>query len=175
MAADVSGYAARRLARLERAAHSCASGPGITWLSTRPRKTTSAPARPPGCPRTCTSAACHRPRWPDLCLDWRHGAAHFQRHLLDWDLACNQLNWQWVAGTGTGTDPNAYRFFNPTVQGNRFDPAGDYVRRYVPELAELPAGAIHQPEAGVRARLGYPAPLVSHRTAIAEYRQRRAS
>ncbi len=107
----------------------------------------------------------------DLYLDWRLGAAHFQRQLLDWDLACNQLNWQWVAGTGTDTNP--HRIFNPTVQGRRFDPAGDYVRRYVPELAGLPASSIHEPDAAARARLGYPAPLVDHRAAIAEYRQRR--
>jgi deoxyribodipyrimidine photo-lyase len=109
----------------------------------------------------------------DLYLDWRHGAAHFQRQLLDWDLACNQLNWQWVAGTGS--DTNRHRIFNPTVQGRRFDPAGDYVRRYVPELAELPPGAIHEPDAGTRATLGYPAPLVDHRAAIAGYRQRRGN
>ncbi len=108
----------------------------------------------------------------DLYLDWRLGAAHFQRLLLDADVACNQLNWQWVAGTGT--DTSAHRIFNPTVQGNRFDPSGDYVRRYLPELAGLPARVIHDPAAGTRAGLGYPPPLVDHRAAIAEYRQRKA-
>ena len=68
----------------------------------------------------------------DLYLDWRVGARHFLDHLLDGDIANNNLNWQWVAGTGTDTNPN--RVFNPTVQGKRFDPDGDYVRRYVPEL-----------------------------------------
>jgi deoxyribodipyrimidine photo-lyase len=101
---------------------------------------------------------------------WRLGAAHFLRYLLDGDIARNQLNWQWVAGTGT--DANPHRVFNPTLQGQRFDPAGDYVRRYVPELAGLPAGVIHKPDVAARTALGYPAPLVDHRAAMAEYRQR---
>jgi len=106
----------------------------------------------------------------DLYIDWRQGAAHFLRYLLDGDIACNQLNWQWVAGTGT--DANPHRIFNPTLQGRRFDPAGDYVRRYVPELTGLPAGVIHEPPAAAREALGYPAPLVDHQAAIAEYRRR---
>jgi deoxyribodipyrimidine photo-lyase len=106
----------------------------------------------------------------DLYIDWRAGAAFFQRHLLDGDIACNQLNWQWVAGTGTDTNPN--RVFNPTLQGTRFDPTGDYVRRYVPELAELPASQIHDPDPAARRARGYPAPLVDHREAIAAYRDR---
>jgi deoxyribodipyrimidine photo-lyase len=107
----------------------------------------------------------------DLYIDWRLGAAHFMRLLLDGDVACNQLSWQWVAGTGTDASP--HRVFNPTVQGRRFDPAGDYVRHYVPELSGLPASAIHEPSAAARAELGYPPPLVDHRAAIAEYRKRR--
>jgi deoxyribodipyrimidine photo-lyase len=109
----------------------------------------------------------------DLYLDWRAGAAHFMRELADGDVACNQLNWQWVAGTGT--DTNAHRVFNPTVQGQRFDPDGSYVRRYVPELAGLPASAIHEPDAAARRQSRYPAPLVDHRAAVAEYRARRYS
>jgi deoxyribodipyrimidine photo-lyase len=107
----------------------------------------------------------------DLYLDWRHGAAHFMRLLADGDIACNQLNWQWVAGTGT--DTNAHRVFNPTLQGRRFDPGGDYLRRYVPELASLSADAIHEPDPGTRRRCGYPEPIVDHRAAVAEYRARR--
>jgi deoxyribodipyrimidine photo-lyase len=107
----------------------------------------------------------------DLYLDWRSGAAHFMRLLTDGDVACNQLNWQWVAGTGT--DTSAHRVFNPTVQGKRFDPEGSYVRRYVPELAELPAGVIHEPGAPARRHCRYPAPLVDHRAAVAQYRARR--
>jgi deoxyribodipyrimidine photo-lyase len=109
----------------------------------------------------------------DLYLDWRSGAAHFMRLLADGDVACNQLNWQWVAGTGT--DTNAHRVFNPTVQGRRFDSSGSYVRRYVPELAGLPDGAIHEPDATARRHCRYPEPLVDHRAAVAEYRARRRS
>ncbi|HEY1621598.1 MAG TPA: deoxyribodipyrimidine photo-lyase, partial [Streptosporangiaceae bacterium] len=97
----------------------------------------------------------------DLYLDWRLGAAHFMRLLADGDVACNQLNWQWVAGTGT--DTSAHRVFSPLRQGQRFDPSGDYVRRYVPELADLAAEAIHDPDPATRRRCGYPAPLVDHR------------
>ncbi|MFD2420751.1 cryptochrome/photolyase family protein [Amycolatopsis pigmentata] len=91
-----------------------------------------------------------------LYLDWRTGARHFLDHLLDADIANNNLNWQWVAGTGTDTRPN--RVLNPLRQAERFDPDGDYVRRYVPELAGLAAPGIHRPW---RSRTpGYPAPIV---------------
>ncbi len=106
----------------------------------------------------------------DLRIDWRLGAAHFAELLVDGDLASNSGNWQWVAGTGTDTRPN--RVFNPVRQAMRFDPAGDYVRRYVPELASLPAKTIHQPwtlVAHAIARLGYPAPLVDHAEACAAF------
>ena len=106
----------------------------------------------------------------DLYLDWRAGAAHFRRHLLDGDVACNQLNWQWVAGTGTDTSP--HRVFSPVRQGQRFDPDGAYVRRWVPELAGLPAREIHDPGAAARRACGYPPPLVDHAEAVAAYRQR---
>jgi deoxyribodipyrimidine photo-lyase len=106
----------------------------------------------------------------DLYIDWRAGAAHFMRHLVDADVACNQLNWQWVAGTGT--DTSRYRVFSPVRQGQRFDPAGDYIRRHVPELAGLPAGAVHDPDAATRRARGYPEPIVDHRAAIAAYRAR---
>jgi deoxyribodipyrimidine photo-lyase len=104
----------------------------------------------------------------DLYLDWRSGAAHFMRLLADGDVACNQLNWQWVAGTGS--DTSAHRIFNPTRQGRRFDPAGAYIRRYVPELASVPAAAIHDPDAATRRAHGYPAPIIDHGAAVAEYR-----
>jgi deoxyribodipyrimidine photo-lyase len=107
----------------------------------------------------------------DLYLDWRLGAAHFMRLLADGDVACNQLNWQWVAGTGT--DTSAHRVFSPLRQGQRFDPGGDYVRRYVPELAGLTAKAIHDPDATTRRRCRYPAPLVDHRAAVRDYQERR--
>jgi deoxyribodipyrimidine photo-lyase len=94
-----------------------------------------------------------------LYLDWRAGAAHFFAHLLDGDVANNCLNWQWVAGTGTDTRPN--RVLNPLRQAERYDPDGDYVRRYVPELAHLPGALVHQPwRLPERERGGYPLPLL---------------
>jgi deoxyribodipyrimidine photo-lyase len=109
----------------------------------------------------------------DLYVDWRVGAQHFLDFLVDGDLAQNNLNWQWVAGTGTDTNP--HRVFNPTVQGRRFDPDGDYVRRYVPELRAVKDGSVHDPDAKVRRAYDYPDPIVDHREAIAEYRDRRAT
>ncbi len=97
-----------------------------------------------------------------LYLDWKEGARHFLDLLVDGDLANNQLNWQWVAGTGTDTRPN--RVLNPLVQAARFDPAGEYVRRWVPELAGLPGRAVHQPwrlREDERAGYDYPEPIVS--------------
>lgn len=97
-----------------------------------------------------------------LYLDWRAGAAHFLRHLLDGDVANNQLNWQWVAGTGNDTRPN--RVLNPLRQAERYDPRGDYVRRWVPELAELDRPRdLHQPwrlGSSELGRLDYPPPVV---------------
>ena len=101
------------------------------------------------------------------------GARHFLDLLVDGDLANNNLNWQWVAGTGTDTNP--HRVFNPTVQGQRFDPDGDYVRRYVPELRAVKGGAVHDPEPKVRRAYDYPDPIVDHREAIAEYKARHAA
>ncbi len=101
----------------------------------------------------------------DLHLPWQWGAAHFLRHLVDGDLASNNHGWQWVAGTGT--DPAPYfRVFNPVLQGEKFDPDGAYVRRYVPELADLAAPAIHRPTEA--RRIDYPAPIVDHATERAE-------
>ena len=107
----------------------------------------------------------------DLYQDWRRGAAYFMTLLADADVACNQLNWQWVAGTGN--DPNAFRVFNPTLQGRRFDSSGDYIRRYVAELAGLAADEIHDPPPLVRLATGYPDAIVDHREALALYRARR--
>lgn len=104
-----------------------------------------------------------------LYVDWRVGARHFLDLLVDGDVANNQLNWQWVAGTGTDTRPN--RVLNPVIQGKRFDPRGDYVRRWVPELAELEGSAIHEPwklQGLDRAALDYPDPVVD----LAEARSR---
>jgi deoxyribodipyrimidine photo-lyase len=92
----------------------------------------------------------------DLHLPWQRGARHFLRHLVDGDLASNQQGWQWTAGTGTDASP-FYRVFDPTTQGVRFDPSGDHVRRYVPELRGIPGKAVHQPIPG-----SYLAPIVDH-------------
>jgi deoxyribodipyrimidine photo-lyase len=109
----------------------------------------------------------------DLNIDWREGARHFLGLLVDGDLASNNLNWQWVAGTGTDTNPT--RVFNPTLQGRRFDPDGAYVRRYVPELRALGGAAIHDPDETTRRVCGYPLPIVDHREAVAAYRSRQPS
>jgi deoxyribodipyrimidine photo-lyase len=98
----------------------------------------------------------------DLHLDWRRGARHFLQHLVDGDLASNNAGWQWVAGTGTDPAPY-YRVFNPVRQGREFDPAGDYVRRWVPELRSVPPRFVHEPwtmPGGPPE--GYPAPIVDH-------------
>jgi deoxyribodipyrimidine photo-lyase len=95
-----------------------------------------------------------------LGVDWRSGAAVFMAHLLDADVANNYGNWQWVAGTGNDTRP--YRRFNPIRQALRFDPEGDYVRRYVPELAGVAGKAVHAPwdlDDASRRALKYPEPL----------------
>ena len=80
----------------------------------------------------------------DLHLDWWRGARHFLQHLVDGDLASNNHGWQWVAGTGTDASPY-YRVFNPVKQGKKFDPDGDYVRRWVPELRDVPDRYVHEP------------------------------
>ena len=90
----------------------------------------------------------------DLYLDWRAGARHFLDLLVDGDLANNNLNWQWVAGTGTDTNP--HRVFNPTVQGKRFDPDGEYVRRYVPELPRCAVPPSTTPTTRSRRAYDYP-------------------
>ncbi|HEX6228993.1 MAG TPA: deoxyribodipyrimidine photo-lyase [Solirubrobacterales bacterium] len=107
-----------------------------------------------------------------LYLDWRLGAEHFARLLVDADLANNCGNWQWVAGTGNDTRPN--RVLNPLRQAHRFDPAGEYVRRYLPELSGVKGGAVHEPwrlEPAERRRLDYPEPVVDHESAAAEFRR----
>ncbi len=108
----------------------------------------------------------------DLYLDWRLGAQHYFELLVDGDVASNAGSWQWVAGTGV--DPRRHRIFNPTVQGKRFDPNGDYVRRYVPELAEIDGAAVHEPwRLGLLRPPEYPEPIVDHAEAVAAFRARR--
>jgi deoxyribodipyrimidine photo-lyase len=97
----------------------------------------------------------------DLHLPWQRGARWFMRHLRDGDLASNQHGWQWTAGSGTDAAPY-FRIFNPVTQGLRFDPDGDYVRRYVPELRALPGAAAHEPWEHPLLAVDYPPPLVDH-------------
>lgn len=108
-----------------------------------------------------------------LRLDWRHGHAWFNDTLVDADLANNSASWQWVAGSGADAAPY-FRIFNPILQGEKFDPNGDYVRRWVPELSNLDAKHIHHPfdapetalaKAGVKLGTNYPHPIVDHNEA----------
>jgi deoxyribodipyrimidine photo-lyase len=105
-----------------------------------------------------------------LLIDYRLGEAEFMRHLTDGDVASNNGGWQWVAGVGTDPQP-WFRVFNPTLQGRRFDPSGDYVRRWVPELRGIAGDAVHEPwmldedarrAAGLRIGVDYPVPIVDH-------------
>ena len=98
----------------------------------------------------------------DLHVEWRYGARHFLRWLVDGDLASNQHGWQWVAGCGSDAAPY-FRVFNPTTQGRRFDPEGGYVRRWVEELRGVEPRYVHEPSkdpGGLPP--GYPAPIVDH-------------
>ncbi|MSV42148.1 MAG: deoxyribodipyrimidine photo-lyase [Actinobacteria bacterium] len=98
----------------------------------------------------------------DLHLPWQRGARWFMRNLRDGDIASNQHGWQWVAGSGTDASPY-FRIFNPITQGLRFDPEGDYVRRYVPELRSLPGKSAHEPWKNSLLLAGdYPEPVVDH-------------
>lgn len=110
-----------------------------------------------------------------LMIDWRRGAEWFEDTLVDADLAVNRASWQWVAGSGADAAPY-FRIFNPVLQGEKFDPAGEYVRRYVPELAGLDARYIHRPweapsdvlaKAGIDLGNSYPRPIVDHAEARA--------
>jgi deoxyribodipyrimidine photo-lyase len=105
-----------------------------------------------------------------LLTHYAVGEAHFMAHLTDGDLAANNGGWQWAASVGTDAQPY-FRVFNPTLQGQRHDPAGDYVRRWLPELARVPTRYIHEPwtmpeevqrEVGCVIGADYPAPIVDH-------------
>ncbi|MFF8288550.1 cryptochrome/photolyase family protein [Streptomyces sp. NPDC016309] len=109
-----------------------------------------------------------------LYVDWRIGARHFLDLLVDGDVANNQLNWQWIAGTGTDTRP--HRVLNPVIQGKRFDPEGEYVRRWVPELRSVDPRRVHEPwrlPEAERAALDYPPPLIDLDAGLARFRQAR--
>jgi deoxyribodipyrimidine photo-lyase len=122
-----------------------------------------------------------------LLIDWREGEKWFWDTLVDADPGSNPANWQWVAGSGADAAPY-FRVFNPILQGEKFDPDGAYVRRWVPEIAALPASLIHQPwkaaplelaSAGVELGTTYPEPIIDHRVgrerALAAYAKVRTS
>jgi deoxyribodipyrimidine photo-lyase len=111
----------------------------------------------------------------DLYLDWRWGASYFWDLLGDGEIANNAGNWQWIAGTGNDTRPN--RVFNPLRQAHRFDPKGEYVRRYLPELEAVEGSSVHEPwrlPARQRNQLDYPQPIVDHDEAAAAFFARRS-
>jgi deoxyribodipyrimidine photo-lyase len=104
----------------------------------------------------------------NLMIHWRQGEAWFWDTLLDADLANNSAGWQWIAGSGADAAPY-FRIFNPVLQGEKFDPNGDYVRKYVPEIADMPDRYLHKPweapdevleEAGIELGQDYPRPIV---------------
>jgi deoxyribodipyrimidine photo-lyase len=108
-----------------------------------------------------------------LLIHWREGADWFWDTLVDADLANNSCGWQWVAGSGADASPY-FRIFNPVLQGKKFDAAGEYVRRWVPELAGLPDRYLNSPweapaqvlrAAGITLGSSYPLPIVDHSSA----------
>jgi deoxyribodipyrimidine photo-lyase len=118
----------------------------------------------------------------NLLIDWREGEKWFWEYLYDADLAANSASWQWVAGSGFDAAPY-FRIFNPILQGKRFDPEGDYVRQYVPELANLPIKYLFTPwetpqdvleQSGVSLDTNYPRPIVdlsqSRKEALARFK-----
>jgi len=114
-----------------------------------------------------------------LLIHYRSGEAHYLKYLVDGDWAQNNLGWQWCAGCGSDAQPY-FRVFNPVTQGERFDPTGDYVRRWLPELAKLPAQVIHAPwqaraglleSHGLRLGRDYPMPVVEHALARERFLQ----
>jgi deoxyribodipyrimidine photo-lyase len=113
----------------------------------------------------------------DLRIDWQSGERYFMQHLIDADVAANNGNWQWCASTGTDA-MRGYRIFNPLLQSKKFDSKGEYIRKYVPELAAVPPDRIHAPhlmtheeQALAECHIGidYPSPIVDHRQAREEY------
>ncbi len=114
-----------------------------------------------------------------LLVTYQRGEAHYMKYLTDGDWASNNMGWQWSAGCGCDAQPY-FRVFNPVTQGEKFDPSGDYVRRWVPELASVPVRFIHKPweapndvlrAAGVELGSNYPRPIVDHRAARERFLQ----
>jgi deoxyribodipyrimidine photo-lyase len=120
----------------------------------------------------------------DLALDWRWGERWFMRLLIDGDEANNNGNWQWMASVGVDPQPPYKRIFNPTRQQARFDPDGVYVRRYIPELRDVPDRYLAEPwkmprdvqrQAGCVIVTDYPEPIVDHRLARRQALERYAA
>lgn len=114
-----------------------------------------------------------------LLINYQRGEAHYMKYLTDGDWASNNMGWQWSAGCGCDAQPY-FRVFNPVTQGEKFDPSGDYVRRWVPELAGMPVHFLHKPweapdhvleAAGVRLGRDYPRPIVDHKRARERFLQ----
>ena len=108
-----------------------------------------------------------------LMIDWREGEGWFWDTLVDADCANNPASWQWVAGSGADAAPY-FRIFNPITQGQKFDPNGDYVRKWIPEIGNLPTRYLHAPweasgavlkDAGITLGKTYPKPIVEHKRA----------
>jgi deoxyribodipyrimidine photo-lyase len=106
----------------------------------------------------------------DLLINWQEGERWFMRQLVDGDPAANNGGWQWVAGTGTDAAPY-FRIFNPVLQGRKFDPLGEYVHRWLPELNNVPKAKLHTPwemsaveqiASGLVIGSDYPVPIVDH-------------
>jgi deoxyribodipyrimidine photo-lyase len=118
----------------------------------------------------------------DLGIDWRRGEKYFARRLIDYDLAANNGGWQWAASSGCDAQPY-FRIFNPMAQSEKFDPEGRFIKRYLPQLANLSAGEIHAPwllsrerqrQAGCVIGTDYPPPIVDHAEARAKTLERYA-
>ncbi len=100
----------------------------------------------------------------DLLIDWRKGERYFIEHLIDGDVAANNGGWQWAASTGTDAAPY-FRIFNPQLQGEKFDPEGEFIKKWLPELCMIPGKMIHQPWRWAdknATTLAYPRPIVDH-------------
>ncbi len=113
----------------------------------------------------------------DLLIHWQRGESFFMEHLTDLDIASNNSGWQWAASTGV--DPRPLRIFNPRLQAERFDPEGNYIKQYVPELRNVPRRYIHAPhempptvqeQVGCRIGKDYPAPIVDHTEAASHFK-----
>lgn len=109
----------------------------------------------------------------DLGIDWRRGERYFARQLIDYDLAANNGGWQWASSSGCDAQPY-FRIFNPVSQSRKFDPEGEFILRFLPQLARLPSRALHAPWEAKPADLNYPPPLVDHDRAREETLRRYA-